>query len=295
MKGFTKGEKLKENSLLNRDGYARVFLRKNEVRKGDPLRLKETFRLTGVGVPARTLPMPSPLLETLLILQDRDTKKLGIEAQLKAVPRDVAAVEAKIAAEKSAIEAARTEIRELETQKKLLETEIGSAETKLAKYRTQQLSVRKNEEYQALGHEIETTLKQIGEFEGQELELMYGLDEAKKKFVTAEAVLKGNISGHEARIRTLREREVSLTAELKDAQSAFNLAREPVTEPARRLYDRIAVRTQPVIVATSSGTCCGCHLKISNEVETAARGKGPAGPNQLATCENCGRIVYWES
>jgi predicted nucleic acid-binding Zn-ribbon protein len=50
-----------------------------------------------------------------------------------------------------------------------------------------------------------------------------------------------------------------------------------------------------VIVATSSGTCCGCHLKISNEVETAARGKGPAGPNQLATCENCGRIVYWES
>jgi len=280
---------------LNQGGYARVFLRKNEAGKAVSLRLNETFRLTGVGVPARTSSMPSPLLETLLILQDRDTKKLGIEAQLKAVPRDVAAVEAKIAAEKAAIEAARTEIRELETKKKLLETEIGSAETKLAKYRTQQLSVRKNEEYQALGHEIETTLKQIGEFEGQELALMYGLDEAKKKFNAAEVVLKTNISGHEARIKTLREREVSLAAELKDAQAAFSLAREPVTEPARRIYDRIAVRTQPVIVATNSGTCCGCHLKISNEVETAARGKGPAGPNQLATCENCGRIVYWES
>jgi predicted nucleic acid-binding Zn-ribbon protein len=129
--------------------------------------------------------MPSPLLETLLILQDRDTKKLGIEAQLKAVPRDVAAVEAKIASEKAAIEAARTEIRELETKKKLLETEIGSAETKLAKYRTQQLSVRKNEEYQALGHEIETTQAKIGEFEGKELEVMYAIDEAKKKFAAA--------------------------------------------------------------------------------------------------------------
>jgi len=30
---------------------------------------------------------------------------------------------------------------------------------------------------------------------------MYGLDEAKKKFVAAEAVLKANISGHEGRIK----------------------------------------------------------------------------------------------
>ncbi|MEY3608382.1 MAG: hypothetical protein RLZZ447_1170, partial [Verrucomicrobiota bacterium] len=39
--------------------------------------------------------MPSPLIETLLILQDRDTKRLGLEAQIKAVPRDIAAVEQK--------------------------------------------------------------------------------------------------------------------------------------------------------------------------------------------------------
>jgi len=92
--------------------------------------------------------------------------------------------------DKAAINAAKTEVMGLETQKKLLETEIGSAETKLAKYRTQQSQVRKNEEYQALGHEIETTEKQIGDFEGSELELMYGLDEAKKKFAAAEAVLR---------------------------------------------------------------------------------------------------------
>jgi hypothetical protein len=53
--------------------------------------------------------MPSPLIETLLILQDRDTKRLGLEAQIKAVPRDIAAVEQKIAAEKGAIDAAKAE------------------------------------------------------------------------------------------------------------------------------------------------------------------------------------------
>lgn len=238
--------------------------------------------------------MPSPLLETLLILQDRDTKRLGLEAQLKASPREIAAVEAKIAGEKAAIDAARTEIKQLETKKKLIETEIGSAETKLAKYRTQQSMVKKNDEYQALGHEIETTEKQILDFEGQELEVMFALDEAKKKFAAAEAVLKANIAGHESRIKTLREREVSLAAELKDAQAAVAAAREPVSEPARRVYDRIAVRTQPVVVALHGLNCGGCHLKVSSEVESGARGKGPAGPTALATCDHCGRIVYWE-
>ncbi len=129
--------------------------------------------------------MPSPVIQALLILLDRDVKRHGVEAQLKAVPGDIQRVEQKIAAEKAAIDVARTEIRELETKKKVLETEIGSAEDKLGRYRTQQLSVRKNDEYQALGHEIETTQAQIGELEGTELELMYAIDEAKYRFNAA--------------------------------------------------------------------------------------------------------------
>jgi predicted nucleic acid-binding Zn-ribbon protein len=240
--------------------------------------------------------MLNPALETLLILQDRDQKRLGLEAQLKAVPGDVARVEAKIAAEKAAIEAARTELKELESKKKLLETEIGSAEGTLGRYKTQQSLVKKNDEYQALGHQIETTQKAISELEGQELEVMYAIDEAKKKFTAAEAVLKANISGHEARIKTLREREASLTAELKEAQTAVAAAREPVSEPHRRIYDRIAQRNMPVVVPTHGGKCGGCHLKISSEVESAARGKGGVdAAGQLATCDQCGRIVYWEN
>ncbi len=218
-----------------------------------------------------------------------------MEAQLKAVPADIGAVERKIAAEKAAIDAAKTEVKELETKKKLLETEIGSAETKLAKYKTQQSLVKKNDEYQALGHEIENTEKEISEFEGKELEVMYSIDEAKKKFAAAEAVLKANISGHEARIKTLREREASLAAELKTVQSDVAAARTPVTAPHLKIYDRVAARNMPAVVAIHGGKCGGCHLKISSEVESAARGKGVDVAGQLATCDQCGRIVYWES
>ncbi|ATC64498.1 hypothetical protein CMV30_11340 [Nibricoccus aquaticus] len=233
--------------------------------------------------------MRHPALDSLLILQDRDSKRLGLEAQLKAVPGEIAAVEKKIATEKAAIETARTEVKELETKKKLLETEIGLAEQKLAKYKTQQSLVRKNDEYQALGHEIETTEKAVSALEEQELGIMYTIDEAKKRFAEAEGVLKQNISGHEARIKAHKEREVSLTAELTEAKAAMAQARGPVGEPALRIYDRIAVRQQPVLVALRGNKCGGCHLKVSSEVEGDAR-KG----EKLATCDQCGRMVWFD-
>lgn len=231
--------------------------------------------------------MNHPALASLLILQDRDLHRLSVAAQLKAVPGDIELVKRKIAGEQAAIEAARSELKELETKRKLLETEIGSAETKLAKYRTQQLQVRKNDEYQALGHEIETTQVAIAGLEEQELEVLYQIDEAKKRFNAAESVLKDNIAGHEQRLKTLAEREMNLRAELQSAEGTVNEARSPLDEPSLRLYDRIAARQMPACVPVRGGSCGGCHLRLSSENEAVAR-KG----DKLATCDQCGRIIW---
>jgi len=106
--------------------------------------------------------MASVSIGKLLELQERDSRRLLLEHQLKSVPREIAAVEARIAAERSAIEAAKAEWHGLESKKKLLEIDIKTAEEKVAKYKTQQMQVRKNDEYQALTHEIETTQTGIG-------------------------------------------------------------------------------------------------------------------------------------
>ena len=184
--------------------------------------------------------MPSPTIEQLLILQDRDTKRIGIEAQMKAVPREIAAVEQRIAAEKAAIDAAKERAPRTRVEEKDHGNRgIGSAETQRGKYRTQQLSVKKNDEYQALGHEIENVQKQIDDLEGKELETMYGIDEAKKMFAAAEATLKQNIVGpQKLRIRSMKERDVSLVEELKAAIAAVAEARAPVKASALEAYDR---------------------------------------------------------
>jgi predicted nucleic acid-binding Zn-ribbon protein len=236
--------------------------------------------------------MPNPTIELLLILQDRDTRKLGIEAQIKAVPREIAAVEQRIAAERAAIDAAKGEVRDFESKKKLLETEIGSSETQRGKYQTQQLAVKKNDEYQALGNEIQNVQRHIEELEGKELEIMYAIDEAKKRFAAAEATLRQNIAGHETRIRTLRERGESLAAELRDALAEVGAARTPVPAEALEVYDHAAARRMPAVVAIRGSKCGGCHLKVSSEVESAARGKADT---EFALCDQCGQIVYYES
>ena len=50
--------------------------------------------------------MLTPVLEKVLILQDRDARRRGLEAQLKAIPAEIGLVEQKIAGEKAAIETA---------------------------------------------------------------------------------------------------------------------------------------------------------------------------------------------
>jgi predicted nucleic acid-binding Zn-ribbon protein len=228
-------------------------------------------------------------LEKLLALQDDDTKRLALEQQLKAVPREIASVEARIAAEKQAIETAKIEWRELESKKKLIETEIQSAEQKVAKYLTQQLEVRKNDEYRALTHEIETTETVIGGFEEDELKVMYSIDESKKRFANAEAELKRNINGHEGKIRTLRERETQLQAEHKAAMATVEAARKEVPELQLKIYDRLANKPgHPVCVAVTGSKCGGCHLKVSANVEMEAR-----KAENITTCDQCGRVVYW--
>jgi hypothetical protein len=86
-----------------------------------------------------------------------------------------------------------------------------------------------------------------------------------------------------------------LAAELKSVQGEVAAARVPIDAIKLRVYDRIAVRNMPAVVALHGGKCGGCHLKVSSEVESASRGKHFDPLAQLPTCDQCGRIVYWDN
>lgn len=228
-------------------------------------------------------------LTPLLALQESDMKRLALAAQLEATPREIAAVKARIAAERQAIELAKADWHALETKKKSLETEILAAEGKASKYRTQQLEVRKNDEYRALAHEIETVEAAIAALEEQELEVMFAIDEAKRRFAAAEAELQANIAGHEARIAALHQREAETQAALTAALAEVAAARPAVPEDQLGVFDRLARKPgHPVCAPLTGGRCGGCHMRVSSNVEFEVR-KG----ENLTTCDQCGRMLHW--
>jgi len=229
-------------------------------------------------------------LQALLILQERDTRRLQLEKILAQIPRERVSGEAKIAAHRAGIESAKKAVIDLELRRKELESTLRSLEDQIARYRTQQMQVKKNDEYQALTHEIEQTQAKIGEAEEAEIKLLYELDTERAKSKAAETALLAEIANENAQLARLVEREKNVRGDLVAATTEFDAARATVAPAWLPRYDRLAKTVGlPVVVALQGQKCGGCHLKVSNGVETQARIGG-----DIAACDNCGRILYFQ-
>ncbi|MBD5781799.1 hypothetical protein IEN85_20020 [Pelagicoccus sp. NFK12] len=233
--------------------------------------------------------MVSDALTKMLILQDRDMKLQQVEDALQTIPQERKAAEAKIASINAGIEAARQRIKELETKGKTIETEMASIEAQIVKYKNQQLQVKKNEEYQALIHEIDNAGQKISDLESDELEVLYELDEERKRFAESEAKSKEEIALEEKTIARLNEREEEVKGELDAAREAKEKADAALDNPSRSKYTQVARGLKfPVIVELSGSSCKGCHMKVSNAILSEVK-----AAKEITTCDNCGRILYY--
>lgn len=229
-------------------------------------------------------------LQALLILQERDTRRLQLEKILVQIPRERAGGDAKIAVHRAGIEAAKKAVIEVELLRKEFENNLRSLADQVGRYKTQQMLVKKNDEYQALTHEIELTEAKIGETEEAEIKLLYELDAERAKAKAIEKALGEEIIAEVAQLARLVEREKNVRGELVGATAEFEAARTPISPAWLPRYDRLAKSVGlPVVVPLQGQKCGGCHLKVSNGVETQARIGG-----DIAACDNCGRILYFQ-
>ncbi len=235
--------------------------------------------------------MPSPKIEKLLALQKSDAHCESIKQQLRSIPLEIDGFNRKIDLEDLAIKDSKNALKELEVRRHEKETEVGVSEEQLAKYKNQQLLVKKNEEYRALQHEIDTIVSKIGSLEDEELKLMLAIDEQKEKNATRTTERRQNIEELKGHIGRLQNNEAAFKAELDAALEAVRAAGEEVDENSNKIYQYVKtqVKHPPFVVLLRQRQCTGCFLKVSNDVETSARHQ-----NELHRCDNCGRIVYFE-
>ena len=108
-------------------------------------------------------------IEKLLLLQDRDHKIHRVQQELAQIGPECESFRTKATATQAQLDTARTRIKHIESDRKRLELDVEEKKSQIEKYANQQLQTRKNEEYRALSHEIETCKADITKIEDQEI------------------------------------------------------------------------------------------------------------------------------
>jgi len=229
-----------------------------------------------------------PEIEKLLVLQDRDQRIRALKTELKNTPLERKDLEDRLTLTATGAEKAKAKMREFELEKKRLEVEAQSKRDQINRFKTQQAATRKNEEFQAFGHEIAHFEAEIGKIEDRELEVMESIEGMKPAVAEAERIaaeaksrVAGQIVDLDAKIATINE-----TLKVVEADRAT--LTEGVDEDTLDQYNRLFIsKGGNAVVALEHEVCTGCHMKLTTQ--TLVRVKGG---QQITHCEQCGRILY---
>lgn len=180
-------------------------------------------------------------------------------------------------------------LRQLEVERKKLELDVGTRNDSIAKLRTQQYETRKNDEFQAMGNEIQRYEREIQGLEDQELELMEQADKLKialaaeeQKAAAVRESIARQLADLEVKSQALETRLEALSTERTEIAAHID---EDVLGRFNRLF---ASKGDAAIVALEHEVCTGCHMKVTTQTAVYAK----AG-KEIVSCEQCGRILYF--
>jgi predicted nucleic acid-binding Zn-ribbon protein len=228
-------------------------------------------------------------IEKLLILQDRDRNIRRIKRELGDIPPQRQLFQVRAADAQAMQEHAKTRVKQIESERKALELEVEGKQQLITRYANQQLQTRKNEEYRALTHEIDLCKADIFKIENTEIELMEQGEAAQKEVVRATQTAQEARKLAEDQVSQFDTRERNLKQELSELEANRAELASAVGESARSRYERLVrSKGENVVVGVQHGVCGGCHMRLPAQILVTCQAQ-----QELVTCTNCGRILYY--
>jgi hypothetical protein len=230
-------------------------------------------------------------IEKLLILQDRDQKIRRVKGELSHIEPERQTLKTKAATAQAQLEQSKLRIMQIESSRKDLELEVEAKKQMIVRYANQQFQTRKNEEYRALAHEIETCKDAIFKIEDQEIELMEQAEAGQKEVLRATQAVKEARKLMDEQVAQLDAREQNMQKELAELEVNREALASAVDESARARYERLVrSKGENVVVGVQHGVCGGCHMKLPPQLLVTCQAE-----KELVACSNCGRILYYSS
>lgn len=228
-------------------------------------------------------------LKSLIELEKVDREIARLTEEVSSLPKRVAAIEAKLADDKAAVEKAKAAIKNNEASRRKHEADIQGFQQKIIKYREQSSSVKTNDEYRALMHEVEFAEKQISGCEDKILELMISLESEEKSLKAAEADLKTEVAEVEKEKAEARTRTAEDEKQLQTLGQQRNELRKQVSDTALAHYDRVMRQRKSAIAEARESKCQACYVMLRPQVwQELKMGQ------EMITCSSCGRILFYD-
>jgi uncharacterized protein len=228
-------------------------------------------------------------LKQLIRLQSIDLSIQELRTRVDKFPTISKALDQKLKTAQAGVEAGKEKAKSNTGSRKKLETEIGSIESKISKYRDQMMSVKTNEEYRALQHEIEHAQLAIRKVEDEILNLMLDAETGQADLKTAELELKRdqeNVHSERKKLEEENKRDLSaLDAYLKERKEIeTGISSDLFTQ-----YERVRKHRGGIGVAAAREEKCDiCQVRIRPQIYQEIRKN-----DQIIFCDACQRILYF--
>ena len=227
-------------------------------------------------------------LKQLIRLQAIDLSIQELRARIDRFPGISKALDEKLRSAQAAVATAQEKAKSNQGTRKKLEGEITAAESKISKYRDQMMSVKTNEEYRALQHEIEHAQQGIRKVEDEILNLMMEAEAGQSELKAAEAHLKEDQQKVHTERKQLEEENKrdlgALDAYLKERKEID----ASVSPDLISRYERVRKLRGGIGVAAARNSVCEiCQVRIRPQVFQEIRRN-----DQIIACDACQRILY---
>ncbi len=183
-----------------------------------------------------------------------------------------------------------TEIKELGTTIEQQELKLQETTTRIKKLESQQSSIKKVDEFNALTQETTAA-------EREKVMMEQKLSDLVDKKIAEEDLLeriKVSLKESEESSKDL-EKEIRASVTLINQEgSHLKTTRDELAKGADlellRIYERLLKNKKDrVVVSIENRTCSGCHIVLTAQHENLVR-KG----ENLIFCEHCSRLHYWQ-
>lgn len=228
-------------------------------------------------------------LETLLRVQDLDTKIDAINESKADIPKQLSGQKAALKAAQDALAALKKGSDDLLKGKKLQELELASKTAEIKKLQEQQYAVKDNNSFAAIKHEIQTRSEEASKLEEIIITAMVEEDTSKKNFQDGQ----NKVKQEEDKLKQLEakcvedEKKLDADIEVIKKQRDEEMAKVGNTGLVKKYEEVRGNVGGQGIAKVENNSCQGCFMTMrpQESIEITKYEK-------VIFCETCGRILY---